>query len=165
MQSVHANYKPLTPTKELVLLCDGVNGPANLGSIFRTSDAFGVLKIYSNRSIPIDSARFRKTARNTQTRLSFQENFDLLIAIDALKSKGYLVIALEITKSSIPIAQSRALLNHKIALLVGDENHGISDDVLARADEIVHLPMFGQNSSMNVAQATAIALFQIATHE
>lgn len=148
-----------------MLLCDGVNGPANMGSIFRACDAFGVQRIISNRKIPVDSARFRKTARNTQTRLEFQSESDLLEIIEELKAADYEILALEITASSIPLAQSKLTTKKKIALIVGDENHGISEEVMNLTAEVVHIPMYGQNSSMNVAQATAIALYQIATHE
>ena len=62
---------------------------------------------------------------------------------------------------SQPIYNFNTPINQNIALIVGDENFGISEDVLKLCDAVIHIPMYGQNSSMNVVQATNIALYEI----
>jgi tRNA G18 (ribose-2'-O)-methylase SpoU len=78
-----------------------------------------------------------------------------------LKTDNYTIYALEITKNSIPIHKASFKKNQKIALVIGDENFGVSDEILKLSDGIFHIDMFGQNSSMNVVQATNIALYEI----
>jgi len=91
----------------------------------------------------------------------FEMNTDTLESILRLKSAGYRIVALEITEDSQAINQITFETTEPIALIVGAENFGISEAVLALADSVVHINMFGQNSSMNVVQATSICLYEI----
>ena len=68
---------------------------------------------------------------------------------------------MEITSTSSPIQQLMVPKNKKIALLIGNEIEGVSSSLLAIANQITHIPMYGNNSSMNVVQATSIALYEI----
>ena len=77
------------------------------------------------------------------------------------KQLGYIIVCLEITQESITLEEFKIPNNAKILLLVGDENFGISAKVLKMADVCLHITMYGQNSSMNIAQATGIALYEI----
>ena len=78
-----------------------------------------------------------------------------------LKSKKHYLVALEITSSSKSLNHFSFPTNQPIALIIGDENFGISESLLKLCDAVVHIPMYGQNSSMNVVQATNIALYEI----
>ena len=80
--------------------------------------------------------------------------------IQELKAENYTLIALEITEKSIPISELKLEKNSKIAIVIGDENHGVSASILEQCDTVVHIEMYGQNSSMNVVQATSIALYE-----
>jgi tRNA G18 (ribose-2'-O)-methylase SpoU len=68
---------------------------------------------------------------------------------------------LEITNNSKPLGKFTFPKNKKIALIIGDENFGVSEAVLNLSEDIIHINMFGQNSSMNVVQATSITLYEI----
>ena len=81
--------------------------------------------------------------------------------INQLKAKGYKIVSLEITDNSTPIHNCQFSKKQPIALVIGDENFGVSEPILALSDTIIHIDMFGQNSSMNVVQATNIALYEI----
>ncbi|MEY4433833.1 MAG: hypothetical protein RLZZ44_1967, partial [Bacteroidota bacterium] len=82
-------------------------------------------------------------------------------AIAFLQKEDFQIIALEITTNSIPIQQLTVAKNQKIALVIGNEIDGISESLLAIAKQITHITMYGNNSSMNVVQATSIALYEI----
>ena len=71
-----------------------------------------------------------------------------------------MIISLEITEKSIPISNLKLTKNSKIVFIVGDEKHGVSASILEISDHIVHIEMYGQNSSMNVAQAASIGLYE-----
>ena len=146
----------------IVLICDGLKSPSNIGGIFRVCDALGIPEIiFCNSQINFNSPRLQKTARNTQHYVSYSENKNTLNAIINLKDNGFKIIALEITDSSESIENLSLFDNQKIALIIGSENEGVSDKVLTNSDLCVHINMYGRNSSMNVVQATSIALYSL----
>tara|TARA_R110002020_G_scaffold82497_4_gene204466 strand:+ start:119358 stop:119873 length:516 start_codon:yes stop_codon:yes gene_type:complete len=146
----------------VVLVLDQLTSPANLGSIFRLADAFGITKIAQYRcDIDMNSSRFKRTARTTNLTVPSERIDDISSYITSLKSDGYTTIALEITDSSIPIDAIPLSSENKLILIIGSERKGVSEQLLKLCDFATHITMFGKNSSMNVAQATGIALFQI----
>lgn len=78
-----------------------------------------------------------------------------------LTDNNFEIIALEITSNSKPLKEVMISFDKKIALLIGSEINGISEELLKLSDQIVHINMFGKNSSMNVVQAASIALYEI----
>ena len=100
----------------------------------------------------------QKTARNTQKLVPFSVTTNALATVKDLKQIGYTIISIEITRTSEPLHSLKVNTFHKIAVVVGNEQDGVSADVLNFSDICTHIQMYGTNSSMNVAQATSIAL-------
>lgn len=162
MQLTHQQHKTNTKEFPVTVVLDQVIGEANVGSIFRLSDAFGIKEIVFGKIRPsLTSKRLKKTARNTQEYVKFQYQENLEKFIIQKKENGYKIIALEITESSIPLQDLSLQPSENIILIAGNENFGISENILQQCDKIVHISMFGNNSSMNVAQAVGIALYEI----
>ena len=163
MQLTHeAHSSPIDNTKDIIVLCDHVKGPANIGSIFRLSDAFGVNEIiFGGQALDLSSSRLKRTARNTHHKVRFRESADLQPTLQELHSQGYHSIAIEITDQSIPLHTLARTTWDKVVVIVGDENFGISEGLLKLVSQTAHIPMLGVNSSMNVAQALGIALYEI----
>ena len=146
----------------IILFLDGLTSPANIGGIFRLADAFGVRKIIlSNCDFQPQSSRFKRTARHTETQVAFEVIEEPLIYLKELKDQNYQIISLEITDDSVPLQTLDVLKTRDTVIIVGAERRGISQDLLKLSDMATHITMFGNNSSMNVAQALGIALFQI----
>ncbi|AXT53903.1 TrmH family RNA methyltransferase [Aquimarina sp. BL5] len=146
----------------ITLVCDRVNAPANIGSIFRIADSFGIEKIYfCGEDITVISKRMQRTARATHEMIPYEQEDQILPVIDKLQSEGYKIIGLEITKNSVPVSEIDFSANDKIALIIGDESQGISEEALTKTTKSIHINMYGTNSSMNVATATGIALYEI----
>ena len=146
----------------IVLICDGVQSPSNIGSLFRICDALGISEIiFCDAIINIKSSRLQKTARSTQRKIIYSESESIKTSLEHLKNKGYKIVALEITDSSIAIENFSLPLNQKVALVIGNEQKGISKEVLQNDPTTVHIEMYGENSSMNVVQAATIALHSI----
>jgi len=144
----------------VILVCDNISKAPNVGSLFRTADAFGVEKIiFCGNPIP-KGRKMTKTARATEKIVPFEEEEHCSEVVHSLKEKGYLTIAVEITNDSTSI-HDYIFPEKPIALIVGDENFGISEEILKLCDSIVHIDMFGHNSSMNVVQATSIMLYEV----
>ncbi len=158
----HSESNPSQSSFPLILVCDGVQSPSNIGALFRISDALGVSKIiFCNAEINFYSPRLQKTARNTQLYVSYSEKENTFKTIEKLKTEKYSIVSLEITDSSVPIEKLPKFNNKKIALVIGNEQQGISEEVLNSCDFSTHIEMFGKNSSMNVVQATSIALYTL----
>ncbi len=148
-------------TFPITLICENVTNAPNIGSLFRIADAFGVEKIiFCGNPIPL-GRKMTKTSRATEKIVQYEVRACALEAITELKQKKHQAIALEITTNSRAIHTHKFGLENAIVLIIGDENYGISETVLKQCDEIIHINMFGQNSSMNVVQATNIALYEI----
>ncbi|WP_338733998.1 TrmH family RNA methyltransferase [Mangrovimonas cancribranchiae] len=159
-QLTHYNTTFKKRTFPIILVCDNITNAPNVGSLFRTADAFGVEKIiFCGSDIPT-GRKMTKTARSTEKVVPFSISESVSQTLNLLKQEGYQLIALEITSASQPI-QNLKLDNKKIALVIGDENFGVSKPALNYCNAQYHINMFGQNSSMNVVQATSIALYEI----
>lgn len=146
----------------IVLLLDNITGEANLGSLFRLADAFGIEKLVFGGTVPnLNSNRLKRTARNTYKTVDFEILERSLDYIEDLKTQGYKANAIEITSDSEPIQLIQPKNDEKMLLIAGNERHGVSKDVLNLCDSVYHIEMFGKNSSMNVAQSVGIGLYEI----
>lgn len=145
----------------VTLVCDNVTNAPNIGSLFRIADAFGVKKlIFCGRDIPL-GRRMTKTSRATEKAVDFKVNEDVIEVCKELQSNGYAIISVEITDASKPVHTFTFPKDQSIAIVVGDEILGVSEEVLRLSDNVIHINMFGQNSSMNVVQAANICLYEI----
>jgi tRNA G18 (ribose-2'-O)-methylase SpoU len=161
MQLTHANTHFEKRSFPITLVCDHIYFQQNLGSLFRIGEAFGIEKIiFIGKDIPLTPRKINKTSRSTHLQIPHSIIEETTEAI-ALLQEEYHIIALEITSTSNPIQQLSVPKNKKVALLIGNEIEGISSDLLAIANQITHITMYGNNSSMNVVQATSIALYEI----
>ena len=160
-QKTHYNTELNSHDFSIIICCNGISSPANIGSIFRLADAFGVEKIlFDTEEVNVSSARLRRTARSTEKNIPFQTAIDPYRSITDLKKEGYEVMAIEITDTSTSLSET-IFSKKKLVLLLGNESFGVSQSLLELCDQHLHIDMFGLNSSMNVAQATGIALYEV----
>jgi tRNA G18 (ribose-2'-O)-methylase SpoU len=169
-QLQHEDHVADTRRSALRLLLDDISDPLNVGSIFRIADAMAIDRLYlcGDTSCPPDKTLHR-TARSSERHVPFEHHQDAAALADQLKDESVMLIALEITDSSIDIGSDefgslfeKSLTSSRVpCLILGSESTGISQPLLDRAELCVHIPMLGRNSSMNVAAATAIACFEL----
>lgn len=146
----------------IILFLDNITGEANIGSLFRLADAFGIDKIVFNGTIPnLNSNRLKRTARNTHNAVKFEILEEGVTFLEAQKKNDFHIVAVEITSESEAIENFSVENSEKIILVAGNERHGISEEILNLCDSAYHIEMFGENSSMNVAQSIGIALYEI----
>ena len=160
MQLNHYTSKFTKQQFPIVLISDNVSHAANLGSLFRTADAFGIEHLILGGPVVELGRKFTRTSRATEQSVSFEQVETLSDKIQELKAQNYMLVALEITDNSSPLSELELSKNSKIAFVIGDENHGVSASILEECETVVHIEMYGQNSSMNVVQATSIALYE-----
>ena len=144
----------------ITIVCDAIRTPENIGMCFRVADSFGVEKIYLHEnSINLENRKVQKTARNTIRQINHERYSDFNNLISNLKNDGNSVVGLEITDASTKLQNFDFKKHSKIVLVLGSERNGISNvDILDRS---IAIPMFGNNSSMNVIHSLAITLYEI----
>ena len=145
---------------EINVLLERLDSRANLGSVFRNSEAFGVVNIWvheANRDY-LKSNRFKRTSRSTEHNLNILFYKDKVSVLNAFEGT---TIGIEITENSESISFLKKDLKSKILLILGNEKLGINSETLNRLDGNYHIKMFGTNSSLNVAQTLGIALYEI----
>lgn len=137
-----------------------IDSPANLGSIFRNADAFGVqtLWIMATNEIDLESTRFKRTSRSTWKSLNVRFYDDPQSVLSNFTGTK---IGLEITSNSENLTQLNLTKSDQVLLVLGNERLGISDEILQQLDQICHIEMIGNNSSLNVSQTLGIALYEI----
>ncbi|MFI1743184.1 TrmH family RNA methyltransferase [Thalassobellus sediminis] len=161
MQLTHYNTNFKSKKFPITLVCDNVTNPPNIGSLFRISDAFGIEKlILCGEQITI-GRKITKTSRSTEKVVDYNICESASKVIQDLKKDDYQIISLEITSESSPIHTCEFSTEKPIVLVIGDENFGVSESILKMSNAVIHINMFGQNSSMNVVQATNIALYEM----
>lgn len=144
----------------IILICDNVTNAPNIGSLFRIADAFGIEKVvFCGEHIHL-GRKMTKTSRATENYVNYEVVPSALEIAQTLKNKNYQLIALEITSESQSIHNYQLTSKQPLAIIIGDEIHGVSDELLELCDAVVHIEMYGNNSSMNVVQATSIALYE-----
>lgn len=145
----------------ITVVCDEVYFQQNIGSIFRICDAFGVESIiFTGEHFILSERKVNKTSRNTHKTVLFEVIKDKNEVIRKLQENDFQIMALEITDSSTPIDKIE-ITNKPIILIIGSEIYGVSKELLALANITTHIPMFGKNSSMNVANSLSISLYEI----
>jgi len=137
----------------------------NVGSMFRTADAGGVQHLYLTGYTPSPIDRFgrkrkeiAKTALGGERSVPWSSHEDLSALISMLRKDGYQIVMCECGTSNA-VAYDRVLYAKKVALVMGNEVEGLSRDVLAMADVVAEIPLFGTKESLNVSVAFGIALY------
>jgi len=159
-QLSHSDKVPIETTHDIVVVAEGIHNPDNMGMIFRVCEAMGVKVIhFLHSSVDLNSKKITKAARNTERSVKHELHHDLDI-LKQIGTAGYELIGLEITTASEDLRQA-SFPKGKYALVIGAERNGMSQQVLDLIDRSIHIPMFGNNLSMNVVTAMSIALFEI----
>jgi tRNA G18 (ribose-2'-O)-methylase SpoU len=138
------------------VICDNIRSLENIGSIFRTADALAVDKIFLGGICgQPPHPKISKTALGAEENIPWEYHWQVWRIIDRLKKDKINIIVLEQTPKSIVYTQFKP--KFPLALVVGNEIKGVSPSVLKRADQVIHLPMFGKKESLNVAVAFGVA--------
>lgn len=144
----------------MILIAHNIRSLHNVGSIFRSCDAFGIERLYlTGFTGAPPRPEIAKVALGGEHRISWEKVEDLRSCMQQLREKGYQMIALEngVKAQSIHTFKTE----QPMALIVGNEVNGIDADVLAQCDQCIEIPMLGNKKSLNVSVATGIALFAL----
>jgi tRNA G18 (ribose-2'-O)-methylase SpoU len=146
----------------LTIVLDNVRSMHNVGSVFRTCDAFLVEKIYLCGFTPTPPHReIQKTALGATESVAWEAIAETPLLINKLKQEGYLVYAVEQTHNSIALNQFKPSKDSKIALVFGNEAEGVSEETILACDGAIEIPQFGSKHSFNISVSAGIVLWDI----
>lgn len=158
MQSDHSEFICEKHALDIVVLCDGLSSPANIGGVLRLADAYGVSKVVFLGGEKNITSRAKSVARGTQNYV----NHEFKSKLGDLDLEDREWICIELAKNSIPLSDLK-LSSSKVGMIIGNENTGVSEVWLEKFPSF-YIKMFGNNSSMNVTNALSAGLYQITNH-
>ncbi|MAF59685.1 MAG: TrmH family RNA methyltransferase [Candidatus Pacebacteria bacterium] len=149
--------------KEVYLILENIRSEENVGSIFRSADAFGVNKIYLTGYTPAPLDRFgrevgkiTKASLGAEQSVSWEKREDPVSLIEELKDKGVSIVSVEQSENSIDHKDFKN--TDKAAFIFGNEVEGLSSEILDKSDTAIEIPMKGKKESLNVAVSAGIIL-------
>jgi tRNA G18 (ribose-2'-O)-methylase SpoU len=143
----------------IIIILNNIRSTLNVGAIFRTADAVLAEEvIISGITATPEHSKVAKTALGAENMVPWIQLKDITDAVERVRKKGYTLVALEIDKSAKCLWE--ADLSNNIAILIGNEVDGISQELLDMCNQIVKIPMLGQKESLNVATALGIVAYE-----
>ncbi|MFA5612528.1 MAG: TrmH family RNA methyltransferase [Anaerolineaceae bacterium] len=150
---------------KLVGILDNIRSAHNVGSIFRTAEAVCIRQLYlcGLTPVPEDNRALAKAALGAENRVSWSPQNNAVRLVTRMKAEGSQIIALECLPEAENIfaLKDAGPLPEKVAVVVGSELAGIDPEILALSDRKLYIPMAGKKSSINVAVAFGIAVYQL----
>lgn len=148
----------------LAVVLDNIRSLNNIGSVFRTSDAFLVDRVMlCGITATPPSPEIHKTALGAEDSVEWEYFADTLDAIAELRRRGYRICVLEQVKGSVSLDSFRPENGEKYAIVAGHEVHGVAPEVVDAADVCLEIPQFGTKHSLNVSVSTGLALWHFFT--
>lgn len=162
LKRLHRGWRRRTSGR-LALVLDGVQNPFNLGSIARLAAAYGVERVWSTPSVPLGNPKVQKTALGTDRLLDWVPVASVAEAASEARSAGFRLVGIELADGAQPLFALE--LTGAVALVLGHEERGLSAGGLRECDAVGYAPLIGRVGSLNVATATATALYEARRQE
>lgn len=150
--------EPKTP---LIIVLDNVRSLNNIGSVFRSSDAFLVEAVYlCGITATPPNVEIHKTALGAENSVAWAYYSDTDQAVEELRKNGYTLCAVEQAQNSIMLDKLQLDSTKKYAVILGNEVKGVQQDVVSRCDCCVEIPQYGTKHSLNVSVAAGMVIWE-----
>lgn len=146
----------------IIVVLDNVRSALNVGSVFRTCDAFRIERIVlCGITATPPNNEIRKTAIGAEQSVEWTYAKDSVSAVNDLKAQGYTIIAVEQAAESVQIQDFSPTGIAKAALVFGNEVKGVDDGIMNICDICLEIPQFGTKHSLNVSVSAGIAIWEV----
>ena len=167
LENKELERKSITDFKEaqktpVIIVLDDIRSLHNIGSVFRTADAFLIEKIYlcGITAIP-PNKEIHKTALGATETVSWEYQKDILEVIENLKKENVSVFAIEQVENSIFLQDFKVEKNKKYALIFGNEVYGVSQSAIELCDGTIEIPQLGTKHSLNISVSAGIVVWDL----
>ena len=146
----------------LILVLDDIRSLHNIGSVFRTADAFLIEKIYlCGITATPPNKEIHKTALGATETVAWEHHEDVLEVITKLKKDNVTTLAIEQVESAVFLQNFKVEKNKKYALVFGNEVYGVSQDAVALCDGCIEIPQLGTKHSLNISVSAGIVVWDL----
>lgn len=146
----------------VIAVLENIRSAYNVGSVFRTSDAFLLEGIYlTGYTARPPHKEIRKTALGAEDTVAWEYFPNAITAIEQLKNAGYKVFAVEQVKDSLSLEKINFNYSDKIAVVFGNEVTGVEQETILHCDGCIEIPQLGMKHSLNIATAAGVVLWEI----
>ena len=146
----------------LVVILDNVRSLHNIGSVFRTSDAFRVKCIYlCGITATPPHPEMHKTALGAEFTVDWKYVNNAVEAVDNLRQEGYVVFSVEQAENSIMLEDMRLEQGKRYAVVLGNEVKGVQQEVIDHSDGCIEIPQYGTKHSLNVSVTAGIVIWDL----
>ncbi|MDP3353395.1 MAG: RNA methyltransferase [Flavobacteriaceae bacterium] len=146
----------------LIVILDNIRSLNNVGSVFRTSDAFLIEKIYlCGITATPPNKEIHKTALGSTESVAWEYAEDVVSLIKRLKDSKIKVVAIEQTENSVMLQGFKVLKNEKIAIIFGNEVKGVQQTAVNLCDATIEIPQFGTKHSLNISVSVGVVLWDL----
>ena len=154
-------FKKTSKTPIIVVL-DNIRSLNNVGSVFRTSDAFLIEKIYlCGFTATPPHKEIHKTALGATESVDWEHKEDTVTLVNELKAEGIVVASIEQVENSIMLDEFKPELNKKIAIVMGNEVKGVQQEVINASDYCIEIPQKGTKHSLNISVSCGVVLWDL----
>jgi len=154
------DFKASVKTPVIVVL-DNIRSHHNVGSIFRTADAFGFEGVYLCLYTRVAHHReIHKTALGATESVMWKHFASTNEAVVDLKNSGFTVLSIEQTENSIPLEKYEKSSTKKYALVLGNEVSGVEQDIIDLSDDVIEIPQVGTKHSLNISICAGIVMWE-----
>lgn len=162
LHRISAEEARSSPKIPVMLVLDNVRSALNVGSAFRTADAFAVKGIVlCGISAQPPHREILKTALGATETVHWQYFAECSEGIEYLRERGWEVWAVEQAEGSIQLQDFQNIENQPIALVFGNEVQGVSEEVMTRVQGAIEIPQFGAKHSLNIAVSIGVVLWEL----
>ena len=147
---------------QLIAILDNVRSLNNIGSVFRTADAFAIEAVYlCGITAKPPHREINKTALGATESVNWTYFEDTQTAVNKLKEDGWKVYAIEQTENSLMLNNFKPLSNEKIALIFGHEVKGVEQKVINQCDGVIEIPQKGTKHSLNISVSAGVVIWDL----
>lgn len=144
----------------LVVVLDNVRSQNNIGSVFRTCDAFRIEEIMlCGITATPPNAEIHKTALGAEDSVKWRYFKETMSVVEMLKQEEYIVFSIEQVENSQSLESIQLNKNKKYAVILGHEVHGVQQEVVNASDGCIEIPQYGTKHSLNVSVTAAIVIW------
>lgn len=146
----------------ITLILDDIRSLSNIGSIFRSADAFGIERIIlCGITARPPHREIQKTALGATESVDWEYSESCTSAVAALKSSGYVTLGVEQVEGSCKLSDFTFSPHLRLGVILGNEVKGVSQDVLDICDDYLEIPQLGTKHSLNVSVAAGVVLWEL----
>ena len=146
----------------IILVLDDIRSLHNIGSVFRTADAFLIEKIYlCGITATPPNKEIHKTALGATETVAWEHHENVLQVIETLKKENVMTLAIEQVESAIFLQDFEVEKNKKYALVFGNEVYGVSQEAVAICDGCIEIPQLGTKHSLNISVSAGIVVWDL----